>query len=218
MLNVIISTPNRKMRFCPDNLPPDFKAHRRKRIIMIKLPGTRRVPLIDDVAGEQYPGFAPIGATIVCNSPGRSRPGPADRPVPPIRIIVHAIGRVGHHQMRRHAVQRPGHIIRARRIAADEPMPPELPDIAAPRHRHGRRLGHLIGIGQPSIAPDQLTQLLLGKAEQRQIKSHARQIGDLDPQQRIVPSGIHRKLVVRNPISLLLRLRPAARRNDRHLS
>jgi hypothetical protein len=47
--------------------------------------------------------------------------------------------------------------------------------------------------------------------------AHAPQVGQLDPQQRLVPAGVQRQLVVREDVGALLRLGPAAGDHHRHL-
>jgi hypothetical protein len=70
-----------------------------------------------------------------------------DDPVPPRRLVPDAIWRVRHHQVRRDAVQASHDDLGIDRIAADEPVPAEEPDVASRADRVLRQGRGLIGIG-----------------------------------------------------------------------
>ena len=73
----------------------------------------------------------------------------------PGRIVVHAVGRVRHHQPRLGAVEHEGDDGRVRRVAADEPMASEQPQVAGLRHRYRRRaldLLHDLGLHGPAAS------------------------------------------------------------------
>ena len=129
MLPVVVPAPEHQAVLGPDDLGADLEAaggqalgHRRR------VQGA--VPDIGHLAGEQRPGLAPVGPVVVlapCRCGGRgAEPGA----VAPGRVVLHAIGRVGDHQVRPHAGQRPLDHRRVGAVAADQAVAAEQPDVA----------------------------------------------------------------------------------------
>ena len=100
----------------------------------------RPVPDVGDLAGKQRPGLAPVGPVVVQHLAGAPGRGGA-RPVAPGRVVGHAIGRIGRHQMRPHPAEQPRHVGGIGGAAAEQPVAAEQPEVAGPRDRHRRRLG-----------------------------------------------------------------------------
>ena len=65
------------------------------------------MPDVGDIAGKQRPGLAPVGAVVVQHLAGGEIGTVAELALPPGRIVVHAIGRIGDHQVRLHAGEHP---------------------------------------------------------------------------------------------------------------
>ena len=103
----------------------------------------RAVPDVGDVAGEQRPGLAPVGAVVVQHLAGAAGRGGAGL-VAPGRIVVDAVGRVGDHQLRLDAVEQALDVGRHRGVAAEQPVRAEQPEIAGQRDRVLRRLGDVV--------------------------------------------------------------------------
>lgn len=105
VLPVIVAAAQHQPVLGPDDLRPDGKAsggeafgHGRR------VQGS--MPDIGDIAREQRPGLAPVGAVVVQDPAGASGLC-CTRLVAPGRIVFHAIGRIGHHQQRLHLAKQP---------------------------------------------------------------------------------------------------------------
>jgi hypothetical protein len=98
-------------------------------------------------------------------------------------------------------------------------MPAELPDVTALGERLGRRLGHRLGIGEPGLQRglgEQLLDLAVEEAGEVEVEAGLLQFAQLKGEQRVVPTGVQRQLVVGDHIGALLQLAPAARHAHRH--
>ena len=142
MLPVVVAAAEHQPLLGPDDLAADGEAGR-----LEALGDGRRVqramPDVGDVAGEQRPGLAPVGAVVVqhlAGAPGRGGAGL----VAPGRVVVDAVGRVGDHQLRRHAVEQALDVGRHRGVAAEQPVRAEEPEIAGHRDRVLGRLGDVV--------------------------------------------------------------------------
>jgi hypothetical protein len=102
------------------------------------------VPNIDNLSWKQIPCIAPIGAPIVIDFSYGSRAkrlAVVSVPlIPPIRIILHPIGRVGDHKVRIDAAEHALDVSRDRALAAEETVPalelvPAMLTGARDRHR-----------------------------------------------------------------------------------
>ena len=60
-------------------------------------------------------------------------------------------------------------------------------------------------------------QLKIAKPGKRQIKALELQLAEFEAQQLRIPTGVERELIIGEPISLDLRLRPPARHHRRHI-
>ena len=66
------------------------------------------------------------------------------------------------------------------------------------------------------LARQQPLQLALAEADQPEVEAELREIGQLEPQQRLVPAGVQRQLVVGQHIGALLRLAHVRELDHRH--
>src|SRR5690242_10746241 len=98
MLPVIIAAADHQSLLRPDDLGADGKVLTDQ--TFGNRPGMQRgVPDIRDVAGEERPGGGPVRALVVryfANTRGLVDAALMS----PVRVIVHAIGRVGDHELR----------------------------------------------------------------------------------------------------------------------
>ena len=108
------------------------------------------MPDIGDVTWEERPGFPPVVAIIVEDLAGCQGANPravgAPHAVAPGGVVPDAIWRVRHHEVRGDAVEAPRHHLGIGRIAADEPVPAEEPDVTEHADRvlrPARSSGHL---------------------------------------------------------------------------
>ncbi len=128
VLPVVVTPPEHQPVLGPDDLRPDLEARRDQAL------GHRRgvqgaVPHVCDVAGEQRPGLAPVRPVVVRHLAHALRVA-QPRPVAPGRVVFHAVGWVGHHQVRAHAVQRALDRRCVGAVAADQPVAAQQPDVA----------------------------------------------------------------------------------------
>ena len=78
------------------------------------------------------------------------------------------------------------------------------------------------GASSSSVRPDlalarqQPLQLALAEADQPEVEAELGKVGQLEPQQRLVPAGVQRQLVVRQHIGALLRLAHVRELDHRH--
>ena len=121
----------------------------------------------------------------------------------------HVVGRVGEDHPRLLAVHQQPDDVRVERVAADQPVRPELPDIARPAARRP-------GLGQPVVLG--IAGLLRRQPLDQAVDLRDREAGDADVeaeivgeerlqllgQQVLVPAGVQRQLVVGEHIGPLL--------------
>jgi hypothetical protein len=89
----------------------------------------RAMPDVSNIAWEQRPCVAPVGAVIVLDLAGAL--GMTDpSPVPPGRIVLDPVRRIGDHQLRRNTAQRCSDSRCRSAVAAHQPMSSKPPDIA----------------------------------------------------------------------------------------
>jgi hypothetical protein len=96
-------------------------------------------------------------------------------------------------------------------VAAD----PDIARLADHALRIGR-LGHLVRVGLARVAH----RLDLGRAEagQQRVEAHRGKVGQLDPQQRLVPAAVFGQLIIGDQVGALLLVGPTASRHHRHLN
>jgi hypothetical protein len=109
------------------------------------------VPDIGDIAGEQGPGFAPVGAVVVRNFAGACGHRDA-RLVAPGRVVVDAVGWIADQEVWLGAIEKPGRAGGIGRVAAQETVAPQNPEIAGPRDRLSGRFGNLVFVRLLAIA------------------------------------------------------------------
>ena len=104
------------------------------------------------------------------------------------------------------------------RVAAQQPVLAQHPQIARLRDRLLRQRRRLVVLGQarPAVARQQPLQLALAEADQPEVEAELREIGQLEPQQRLVPAGVQRQLVVGQHVGALLRLAHVRELDHRH--
>ena len=81
---------------------------------------------------------------------------------------------------------------------------------------HRRRV-IVLGQARPAVARQQPLQLARAEADQPEVDAELRQIGQLEPQQRLVPARAQRELVVSEHICALLRVAHVRELDHRHL-
>ena len=181
----------------------------------------RAVPDVGDVAGEERPGLAPVGAVVVqhlAGAPGRGRAGL----VPPGRVVLHAVGRIGDHQQRGHAAEHPLDVGRHGGVAAEQPVRPEQPEVARPADRvrraspeprprpRGRRPRRRAPASSWSSSASE-------KPTTDRSKSSASQLLQLAGEQRLVPGAELGQLVVGDPVGPPLLLGQVVEHDHRRL-
>ena len=73
------------------------------------------------------------------------------------------------------------------------------PEVARPGDRLLGQRRRVVILGQPDlVARQQPLQLALVEADQPEVEAEFRKIRQLEPQQRLVPAGVQRQLVVRD--------------------
>ena len=98
----------------------------------------RAVPDVGDLAGEQRPGLAPVGAIVVQHLAGAlRRPTPPTRCARPDRSPRHTADRSPSDAAARRRAAR-STVSSIGGAAADQPVLAEQPDIAEPADRHAR--------------------------------------------------------------------------------
>ncbi len=186
VLPVVVAAPHNQSRLAPDNLRADHKVAGHQ-----ALADRRRVhpavPDVGDSAREQRPGLTPVRPVVV-QHPTLSQTlmwlvhsGIKT----PSRVVVHAIRRIGHHQVRLLASERALDHRRVGAVAAGEPVPTQQPDVAETRDRVGRRLRCLIRIGQPRVRrglAEQFLDLAGREAGQAEIEARRLEVGQFKRQ------------------------------------
>ena len=212
---MVVAAPEHHAVLGPDDLRPEVEAAGGEALGDGR--GVERaMPDIGHLAAEQRPGRAPVRPVVVQHVAGAPGGGPG-RLIAPGRIVADAVGRVGDHQVRPRPGQRQLHGRAVGAVAADRPMRSEQPGVAGPRHRVGLGLRRLVGVGQPLVAAEQRHELTGVEAEQPEVGPHFAQVGELDPEQRVVPAGVQRQLVVGQHVGALLGFGPAAGDDYRRL-
>ena len=132
--------------------------------------------------------------------------------------VVHVIGRIGEAHIGELPIQHPLDIGQHRGIAAEQPVITQHPQIARLGDRLLRQRRCLIVIGQALLpARQQPFQLARAEADQAEVEAEVREIRQLEPQQRLIPAGVQRQLVVGQHVSPLLRLAHMRELDHRHL-
>jgi hypothetical protein len=102
-------------------------------------------------------------------------------------------------------VEQPVHVFGLARIAAQQPVLAEEPEITWLRHRLVRGRWHVIRVALALGNRLQvLRKLIFAEAQERQIEAHRLQVGELKREEFLVPLGDRRRLVVGQPIRLRL--------------
>ena len=103
---------------------------------------------------------------------------------------LHVVGRIGVDQLNRRAAEQPVHVLGLARIAAQQAMVAKNPQIARLGSRLVRRLGHVVGVGQPleRNRTQNPGQLIVMEAQQVEIEIELFECINLLGQKRRVPS------------------------------
>jgi hypothetical protein len=108
----------------------------------------RAVPDVCHIPLEQSPCHPPIHAIVICDFPDCATTiwlsVGALRAVAPIGIVVHAVGRVGDHQVRLRTGQQGLDFGALGRVAAEQPMAPKLPEISGACDRINGHRRHIV--------------------------------------------------------------------------
>jgi hypothetical protein len=155
MLKMVIAAADDDVAFSPDNLRASQKAGRLKTLLNHgRMQGA--MPNIADIASEKHPSFAPVRTIIVVYLANRAtaydaalaaRRGTIDcGPIAPVGIITHPVWWIGHHQVGIGPVKQPTNIFRRCRIADQQPMPPQGPQIVTDGHGIDGWLRHLVRV------------------------------------------------------------------------
>src|SRR5215467_3582972 len=128
MLPMVMAAAERKMLFRPHDLRTDLKLRSNERIRY--LGGMHAgMPNIGHISGEKLVRSAPIGLMVIgydTDLPLPSQP----RPLPPLRVVLYSIGRIGHHEEWLRAVYQACDMLGRSRIAAEHAMRAADPQIA----------------------------------------------------------------------------------------
>ena len=126
-----------------------------------------------------------------------------------VAVDLHVVGRIGEDHPRLLAVHQPTDDVGVERVAADQPVRPELPDIARPAARRP-------GLGQPVVLG--IAGLLRRQPLDQAVDLRDREAGHADVEaeivgeerlqlfgeQVLVPAGVQRQLVVGEHVGPLL--------------
>ena len=138
---------------------------------------------------------------------------------PSAALVVHIVGRVGDDEVCFAAVHESGVGFLLGTVAADEPMPPQRPDVAGLREGRLLQLGihiKIILFGFNAIVKE-LRQLLFVKAGEKRVKICRLQRLNLHTQKFFIPACVHCHAVVGNDVGLLLGFRKVVGKDARHL-
>ena len=132
--------------------------------------------------------------------------------------VVHVVRRIGEGHVGELAAEHPLDVGQHRRVAAEQPVLTEHPQIARLRDRLLRQRRRLVVLGQArlALARQQPLQLALAEADQPEVEAELGKVRQLEPQQRLVPAGVQRQLVVGQHIGALLRLAHVGELDHRH--
>ena len=179
------------------------------------------VPDVGDIAGEQGPRLAPVGAVVIAHPAGGARSHRLARrplgPVAPIGVVGHPVGRVGDHEGRHHARQQARDVGGAGGVAAQQPVRAQAPQVARSRYRNRRPLRHLVRVGQAGRRGrgQQPVQLAVVKAGEREVEAVVAQLVQLQRQQLVVPLRPRRRAVGQQAERLDLRRRQVVGQHHR---
>ena len=138
---------------------------------------------------------------------------------PGATLVVHIVGRVGNDEVRLAAVHEGSVGFFLGTVAADEPMPPQRPDVTEFREGRLLQLGihiKIILFGFNAIVKE-LRQLLFVKAGEERVKVRCLQGLDLHTQKFFIPARVHRHAVVGNDVGFLLGFCEVVGKDARHL-
>ncbi len=132
------------------------------------------MPDIGNITREQGPGLAPVRTVIIQHLAGAFGLC-GTRLVAPARIVLHAVGRIGHHQQRLRPVQNPLHIGGHRGITAKQTVFAKNPKVARTADRFLRCIGNIVfalGLAQRRTIqiPKQAVQFFVREPHQVQIE------------------------------------------------
>ena len=114
--------------------------------------------------------------SFFANQPGR---GGA---IAPRWIVFYPVRRVCHHQVRLDAAEHALDVGRHRAVAAEQPMPPEQPQIAGLRDRVLWNRRSIVGIRQTlGLVREQRAELDLAEAGEREVEAEHVQVTELKP-------------------------------------
>lgn len=131
-------------------------------------------------------------------------------------IVIDEIRRIRRKMRRARAVHQPGHVLRARGVAAQQPVLAKEPQVAAPRYRPLGRLRDcaLIGEARRRFGRQQARNEVWLETNQPDVEIRCRQIGEFHLQDVIIPPGVLGELVIGEDLSAELLGRPI-RANDK---
>jgi len=184
---------DREIVFDPDDLRPSLKVAPIEAILHDADLGPG-VPDIGHRAGEQRPSLAPVSPVVVFHLASGSRrlllpnqPGRGGA-IAPRWIVFYPVRRVCHHQVRLDATERAFDVRRDRAVAAQQPMPPEQPQIAGLRDRVLWNRRSIVGIRQTlGLVREQRAELDLAEAGEREVEAEHVQVTELKPQKFCIP-------------------------------
>ena len=203
MLPMVMPPPEHEPVLSPYYLRPDVEPAR-DQAVRDGAGVEGAMPDIGHIAGEQLPGLAPVGPVVVlhlADSRGVAEPGP----VAPRGVILHAVWRIGHHQVGTHAGE---HALDGRRVgavAAHQPVASQQPDVAQPADWHLGRGRHVVGIGEARRQVGQQARDFVGvEAGEREVEAVGLQLSELDAQQVVVPPSGEGQSVVSQHVGAAL--------------
>src|SRR5262245_54787156 len=120
MLDVVMSAADHKVGLAPDDLAADFKPTGFETLSHNDRLHTR-MPHVRYRSSKQVPRFAPVGAIVVANGSDRTVCFP-EGGIAPIRLILDAVRRIGHHENRLVFSEEMSHIGRVSGITASQPV------------------------------------------------------------------------------------------------
>ena len=107
-------------------------------------------------------------------------------------VVVHVIWRVGQQQPRPLVPHQPPHVLRSGRVAAQQAVAPQLPQVAPPA-----LVNFLTPVGQVGrgVPRQRVGQPVLPEARQPQVEARVEQLLQAGVQQAVVPMGFLSKAV-----------------------
>src|SRR3981081_1916636 len=148
VLPMIVASAERETVLGPNDLGAHLEAGGLKGLLdLARMPTS--MPDICNRARKQRPGLPPTGAIVVRYLAELAGVEIDAGTFPPRRIVIHAVGRIGNHQLRLDPGQQPLGSFRGRAVTAKEVMRAKDPKIAGSRDRVARQVWHGVWIGQP---------------------------------------------------------------------